>query len=148
MEDDIRGDAQFLGHAFPKIFEQAVELRVECSDSTALLQRSTGNCLIVEVIVFDNREAFGLLQELLAGRSHLDDSIIVDIFAQVVGDQALFDHGIQHAIILHIFGDAEAFQIIMVMCHHLVGGVAHHYIFNIVIAEVLFRFENGLDDLT
>ena len=125
----------------------AIQLRVKCRGGSALLQSSTCNGFVVEIVIFDHREAFRLLEKLFSGRSNLQYAIIVHIFTEIVGNERLFNDGVPHAVVFHIFGNAKAFQFIMTMSHHLIGGVTHQYVFNIVIAEVLFRFENSLDDL-
>ena len=84
-----------------------------------------------------------MLDKLLSGTGHLEQSVVLDLLLQIARDECLTDDGVPYLLVL-ILASTELVEVLMLMSHYLVGVATHNEVDNIVGTEVLLDSQDGL----
>ena len=96
----------------------------------------------VEFIVQYNLERLGFLDEFLSFGCKFQQSVVLNVFPHVAGNDCLAYHRVPYLRIF-IFSCTETFQFVMFVRHDVVGGTSFHKVYYIVLHEILFHRSHG-----
>ena len=117
LEDDIGRTLQTSGHLLTQIAQHGIQRRIQSTCSTIGIRRYQF-VILAKLIILYNHKGLWLLDELLASRCQLQQSIVLYVFLQIACYQGLADDGVP-MLLLHILASTEQFVILMFMGNYL-----------------------------
>ena len=141
LEDHIRWALHLLRHFLTQISQHRTQHGVEGTDATFMLRSLF---ILIKLSILHDHEGVRLLQELLTGSCHLQQTVVLYLFLQITGNQGLTNHWVPYLLIL-VGTRSEILQLLMMMSQNLIGLLTCDKVYDIVAAEVLLHRQDSLE---
>ena len=143
LENDIRWTVQLLADLLAQVFQHGAQCRIQCAGAAFMVCRRV--VVLAELMVFDNHERDRVLQEFLASRCQLQQSVVLNVFLQVTGNECLSDDGVPELLVFVLAG-TEKFVVLVLVGQDFFRISSLYKVDDVFCAEILFEGMDGIQD--